>query len=112
MPCPTGIIIARNTSISASVTSGEGGRSVVNSVQVVVVVSLSLHQEQCDNFRKIQHEKAKETGAVILYVALLFAPGPPSKGLYYTSVRARGPGLLPSGWFLDLLTWPTLEMSS
>ena len=51
----------------------------------------SIHHQQCDNFRKIQQENAKWTGAVILYVALhcLLPPGDPSKGVYYTSVRAE-----------------------
>ena len=44
--------------------SRQGGqRSVVNSVRVVVVVSLSLHHQQCDNFHKIQQENAKWTAS-------------------------------------------------
>jgi hypothetical protein len=37
----------------------EGRRSVVNSFKEAVVVSLSLHHQQCDNFHKIQKENAK-----------------------------------------------------
>ena len=54
---------------------GEGRMSVVNSVKVAMVVSLSLHLQQCANFHNIQQENAKWTRDVILYVALhcLFA---------------------------------------
>jgi len=48
----------------------EGRRFVVNSVKVAVVVSLTLHHQQCDNFHKIQKENAKCIGTVILYVVL------------------------------------------
>jgi hypothetical protein len=86
MQCSICIVIARNTNVSALVTSGGGGTgSVVNSVKVVVVVSLSLHYRQCDKFSKIQQERAKWTGTVVLYGALhcLFTPWAPSKGAYY-----------------------------
>jgi hypothetical protein len=52
----------------------EGRSSIINSVKLALV-SLSLHDQQCDNFHKIEQENAKWTLAVILYVALhcLFA---------------------------------------
>ena len=41
---------------------------------------------------------------------ITFMPlGPLSKGMYYTSLRAREPCPLQSGWCLDLLTWLTLK---
>jgi len=57
----------------------ERRESVGNSVKVTVVVSLSLHYQQCDSFRKIKQENFKWTGVVILYVAFhcLFAPWGP-----------------------------------
>ena len=45
-------VIARNTNISTSVTSGRGEDPSSNSVKVAVEVSLSLHHQQYDNFRK------------------------------------------------------------
>jgi hypothetical protein len=54
-------------------------RSIINSVKVALVVSLSLHHQQCDNFHKIPKENTKWIGAVILHVALhcLYAPWAP-----------------------------------
>jgi len=54
----------------------EGRRFVVNSVKVAVVVSLSHHHQQCDNFHNTQQEDAKWIGTVTLYVELdcLLAP--------------------------------------
>lgn len=46
----------------------EGRRSGVNSVKVVVVVYLSHHYQQCDNFHNIQQENAKWIGTANLYV--------------------------------------------
>ena len=59
----------------------KGRRSLVKSVKEVVVVSVSLHHQQCDNFRKIQLENAKWIGAVILYVTFrcLLPTGAPLK---------------------------------
>jgi hypothetical protein len=64
MQCPICNVTARNTSISASVTSGWGKGPLVKSVQVVMVLSVSLHHQQCYDFRKIQQQNAKWTGAV------------------------------------------------
>ena len=50
----------------------EGQRTVVSSVQVAVVVSLSVPHQHCDKFHKILQDNAKWTGAVILYVVLLY----------------------------------------
>jgi len=55
--------------------------SVFNFVKVaIVVVSVSLHRQQCDNFRTIQQENAKWTGSAMLYVVFhcLGAPLRPS----------------------------------
>jgi hypothetical protein len=49
MQCPLVNFIARNKTISASVTSGWGQSSVVNSVKVAMVVSFSLHHQQYDS---------------------------------------------------------------
>jgi len=43
----------------------KGRSSVFNSVKVVLVVSLSLHQQQCDNFHNIQKESTKCAATVI-----------------------------------------------
>ena len=62
-----------------------------------------------------QQEKAKWTGAVILYVALhcLFAPlGPLLNACTTLLWGPEGRVHLRSGWCLSLLTWPTLKMSS
>ena len=103
MQCPICIVSARNTSISASVTSGCGSRSLFKSVKVVMVISVSLHHQQCYNFHKIQQENTKWTGAVIYMkcFTVSFPPGAPCKSVYYTSLRARGP--------CPLLTWSTLK---
>jgi hypothetical protein len=76
-------------------------RSLVKSVKVVMVISVSLHHQQCYNFRKIHQENAKWTGAVV-YIrcfTVSFSPWAPCKGVYYTSVRAWG--------LCPLLTWHT-----
>jgi hypothetical protein len=44
--------------------------SIVSSVQVAVVVSVSLPHQQCDNFHKVLQDNNNWTGAVILYVVL------------------------------------------
>ena len=78
MQCPICIVVTRNKHFSFS-NVREEQRSLTKSVKVVMVVPVSLHNQQCDNFRKIQQETAKWTGAVI-YVLL-----------YYTSLTTRGP---------------------
>ena len=89
----------------------EAWRSLIQSVKLVLVVSVSFHNQQCDNFCKIQHENANGTGAIIyIWCFIAFFPLQPSlKAYYYTSLRARGTCPLRSGWCLDLLTWPTLK---
>jgi len=59
----------------------EGWRSILKSVKVAVVVSVSLHHQQCDNFHKMRQENSKWTGAIIYMWRLLpFRPlGPPLK---------------------------------
>jgi hypothetical protein len=52
-------------------------RSLVKSVNVVMVISVSLHYQQCYNFRKIQQENAKCTGAVV-YMRFFTVSFPPS----------------------------------
>ena len=104
MQCPILIVIARNTSISASVTSGWRevhfglshfrleGRPLVMSVKVVMVVPVSLCHQQCYNFHKKQLENSKWTGAG-LYTwgfTVSYPPGAPCKGVNYTYLRARG----------------------
>ena len=88
--CPILTVIARNTSISASVTSGWGGRSLVKSVKLVMAVSVSLHHQQCYNFRKKQLENAKWTGAGVYTwgFTVYYPPGAPCKGVNYTSQKA------------------------
>ena len=112
MQCAIFIVFERKTSISASVTSGrgEGPPSIVT---VAVVVSIRLHHQQCDKFRKMQEENDVDRSRHYIWGASLpFLPlGAPSKGMYYTSLMARGPCPLQSGWCLDLLTWPTLKKS-
>ena len=68
MQCPICIVIARNTRISASVTS----------VKVVTVVSVSLNHQLCNTFCKIQHETLSGLSRH-LYVAFhcLFSPWRP-----------------------------------
>jgi hypothetical protein len=83
MHCPICIVIARNTSILASVISGRG-KGLSLSVKVVRVVSVSLYHQQCYNFCNIRKENAKWTGAVVyLFICgtslSLFPLGPPVK---------------------------------
>jgi hypothetical protein len=56
--------MARNTYISASVMS-HMGEDPLSSVSVTVIISISLHHRQCDNFGKIQEEDTKWTGATM-----------------------------------------------
>jgi len=68
-----------------------------------MVISVSLNHQQCYNFRKIQQENTKWTGAVVYMrrFTVSFPPWGPCKDVYYTSLRARGP--------CPLLTRPTLK---
>jgi len=73
--------------------SGRGEGPLVNSVKVVMVVSVSLHHQQCDNFCKIQQKNAKWSGAIIYmwHFIVLLPSGVSCKGMYYSSLRASGP---------------------
>ena len=75
MQCPILIVSARNTHFGLSHVR-LGQRSLVKSVKVVMVVSVSLHHQQCYNFLKIQQENAKCTGDGI-YIWCPTVPFPP-----------------------------------
>jgi len=69
----------------------EAQRSLIQSVRVVLVVSVSFHHQQCENICKIQHENANGTGAIIYIWCLIaiFPLQPSLKSYYYTALRAR-----------------------
>jgi malate synthase len=52
-----------------------------------------FQDEQCYNFHKIQQENTKWTGAVVYMrcFTVSFSLWAPCKGVYYTSLGARGP---------------------
>ena len=53
--------------------------SIVKSVYVILVVAVSLHYQQTDNFCKIQKKKVKWTGAVFYvgrFIVLLSSGAP------------------------------------
>ena len=81
-------------------------RSIVKSVCVIVVVAVSLHHQQSDNFCKIQKKNAKWIGAVI-YVGHFISSGAPVY-VCYTALRSRGACPLQGYWLLSLFTWSTL----
>ena len=65
--------------------------SIVKSVCVILVVAVSLHHQQSDNFCEIQKKNAKWTGAVI-YAGhfIVLSSGAPCVCVCYTALRARG----------------------
>ena len=84
--------------------------SIVKSVYIIMVVTVSLHHQQSDNFCKIQYKNAKWTGAVI-YVGrfiVLLSSGAPCICVCYTALRERGACPLQGYWLLSLFTWPIL----
>ena len=74
-----------------------------------MVVAVSLHHQQSDNFCKIQKKNAKWTGAVI-YVGrfIILSSGAPCIRVFYTALRARGTCPLQGYWLVSLFTWPIL----
>ena len=75
-----------------------------------MVVGVSLHHQQIDNFCKIQKKNAMWTGAVI-YVGrfiVLLSSGAPCMCVCYTALRERGVCPLQGYWLLSLFTWPIL----
>jgi hypothetical protein len=86
-------------------------RCSFKSVCVIVVLTVSLHHQQSDNFCKIQKKNAKWTWAVIyVWRFTVLSSGAPCIGVYYTSLRARGACPLQGCWLLSLLTWPTVTI--
>ena len=84
--------------------------SMFKSVYVILVVAVSLHYQQSDNFCKIQKENAKWTWAVI-YVwcfIVLLSSGAPCICVCYTALRAREGCPLQGYCLMNLFTWPTL----
>jgi hypothetical protein len=74
-------------------------RSIVKSVYVVLIVAVSFHHQQTDNFCKIQKKNAKWTWAVIyVWRFIVLYSGRPSKCVLHCSEGKRGmsiEGLLP-----------------
>ena len=109
MPCPICIVNARDKRFGFSNVRFRRG-SIVKSVYVIMVVSVSLHYQQSDNFCKIQKKNTNWTGAVI-YVGrfiVLLSSGAPCICVCYTARRARGACPLQGYCLLNLFTWPTL----
>ena len=80
--------------------------SIVKSVCLVVVVAVSLHHQQTDNFCKIQKKNSKWTWAVIyVWRFIVLSSGHPSKCVCYTALRARGACPLKGYCLLSLFTW-------
>jgi len=63
-----------------------------------MVIFVSLHHQQCYNFRKIQQEHVKLTGTVVYMrrFTVSFPPWAPFKGMYYIEVLDPWP--LDVGW--------------
>ena len=84
--------------------------SIVKSVCLVMVVAVSLHHQQTDNFCKIQKKNSKWTWAVIyVWRFIVLSSGHPSKCVCYSALRARGACPLKGYCLLNLFTWSTLN---
>ena len=79
----------------------DGGRPLVKSVKVVMLVPVSLRHQQCHNFRKKQLENWTGAGVYTWGFTVSFPLGAPGIGVNYTCLRARGQ--------CPLLIWSSLN---
>ena len=82
--------------------------SIVKSVYIIMVVVVSLHHQQSDNFCKIQKKNVGLEPSFMWDASLSFFPLKPPVYVCYTALRARGACPMQVYCLLSLFTWPIL----